>query len=100
MVRSRDQATRATRTPASSPSGPGRAGTLAGSGGRAQPHPGGSGVPLDVGVREHLVVAEGAADQGGGDDRHALGAQPTALDVGTMDADERDDRDTQEAAEG
>src|SRR5215207_5797053 len=73
---------------------------LAGSGARAQPHPHASGVPLDVDLRQHLVIAEGAAEQAGGDDRHALGAQPATLDVGAMHADERGDRDAQEAAEG
>jgi hypothetical protein len=49
MAAREEQATRPTRTPAVAAEGTGRAGTLArGSGGRAQPHPGRRGVPLDV----------------------------------------------------
>jgi hypothetical protein len=70
-----------------------------GSGGRAQPHPGGRGVPLDVDLRQNLVVAERRAKQERGHDRHTLGAQATALNIGAMDADERGGRDAQQAAE-
>jgi hypothetical protein len=73
---------------------------LAGSGGRTQPHPDGRGVPLDVDLRQQLVIAEGAAEQGDGDDRHPLGAQPSVLDVGAMHTDQRGDRDAEHAAEG
>ena len=65
-----------------------------------QPRPGGGGKPLDVDLRQHLVMAEGAAEPDGGDDRHALGAQPAVLDVGAMHADQWGDRDAQQAAEG
>ena len=45
-------------------------------------------------------MAEGEAEPDGGDDRYALGAQPATLDVGAMHADQRGDRDAQQAAEG
>jgi hypothetical protein len=34
---------------------------------------------LDVDLRQHLVIAEGEAEQRGGGDRYALGAQPATL---------------------
>ena len=45
-------------------------------------------------------MAEGAAEPGGGDDRHALGTQPATLDVGAMHAHQGGGGDTEQAAKG
>ena len=61
------------------------------SGGRAEAGPDGGGQQVDVGVRQHPVIAQRAAEQVGGHDRHALGVQAAALDVGAVDAQQRGD---------
>jgi hypothetical protein len=57
------------------------------SGGRPEPAPGGGGEQRHVGVRQDPVIAERAAEQVGGHDRHALGVH--ALVVGAVDAQQR-----------
>jgi len=52
-----------------------------------------------MGVRQHPVVAERAAEQVGGDDRHALGVQAAAVDVGAVDAQQRGGAGTEQPAE-
>jgi len=49
----------------------------AGSGGRAQVGPGGGGQQRHLGVRQHPLKAERAAEQVGRHDRHTLGWQPS-----------------------
>ena len=70
------------------------------SGSRSQPHPSSGRVQFHVDLGQDLVVAECKAEQGGGDDGHALDAQPAALDVGAMHADQGGDGDAEETAEG
>jgi hypothetical protein len=59
------------------------------SGSQPQPHSGGGGQRLNVAVRQHPVIAKRVAEQMGGHDRHALGVQAAALDVGVVDAQQR-----------
>ena len=65
-----------------------------------QPGPGGGGQQLDVGVRQDLVVAERGWVPVGRDDRHTLGAQAAALDVGAVDAQQGGGGDAEQTAEG
>ena len=62
---------------------------LAWSGGRAQAAPGSGGEQVDVGVRQHPVIAKRAAEQVGGHDRHALHVQAAAVDMGAVHAHHR-----------
>jgi hypothetical protein len=68
-------------------------------GGRTESAASGGGEQLHVGVRQHSVIAERAAEQVSGHDRHALGVQAAALHVGAEDPQQRRGPGAQHAAD-
>ena len=58
-------------------------------GGWVKQRPRGSGEQLHVGVRQHPLIAERAAEQVRGHDRHALHVQAAAVDMGAVHAHHR-----------
>jgi hypothetical protein len=64
-----------------------------------EPGPGGGGEQFHLGVGEDPVMAERAAELAGRHDGHALGVQAAALDVGAVDAPQREGVGAQQPAD-